>query len=88
MQAFIEVVEAEGFSAAARKLGRSKALMSKYVRELEDELGTLLLNRTTRKVQVTEHGRIFYESSTDVIAALDAAMGEAKASGSVVPLRR
>ena len=39
MRAFIDVVEAESFSAAARKIGRSKALLSKYVRELEDELG-------------------------------------------------
>ena len=38
MRAFIDVVEAEGFSAAARKTGRSKALLSKYVRELEDDL--------------------------------------------------
>nr|WP_272212880.1 LysR family transcriptional regulator [Marinicella sp. W31]MDC2878804.1 LysR family transcriptional regulator [Marinicella sp. W31] len=49
MRAFIDVVEAEGFSAAARKTGRSKALLSKYVRELEDNLGALLLNRTTRQ---------------------------------------
>jgi hypothetical protein len=41
MRAFIDVVEAEGFSAAGRKVGRSKALLSKYVRELEDELGAL-----------------------------------------------
>jgi DNA-binding transcriptional LysR family regulator len=39
IRAFIDVVEAEGFSAAARKVGRSKALLSKYVRELEDDLG-------------------------------------------------
>eukprot|EP01031_Cornospumella_fuschlensis_P050716 gene50716-62031_t len=44
MRAFIDVVDAEGYSAAARKLGRSKALLSKYVKELEDELGALLLN--------------------------------------------
>ena len=56
MQAFIEVVDAEGFSAAARKIGRSKALMSKYVRELEDDLGVLLLNRTTRQFSLTEAG--------------------------------
>ncbi|RYE60167.1 MAG: LysR family transcriptional regulator, partial [Rhizobiaceae bacterium] len=43
MRAFIDVVEAEGFSAAARRTGRSKALLSKYVRELEDDLGALLL---------------------------------------------
>lgn len=67
MQAYIEVVDAEGFSAAARKLGRSKALMSKYVRELEDELGILLLNRTTRQFSLTEAGQQYYESAQDIL---------------------
>lgn len=67
MQAFIEVVDAEGFSAAARKLGRSKALMSKYVRELEDDLGILLLNRTTRQFSLTEAGQQYYESALDIL---------------------
>ncbi|MGI9402519.1 MAG: LysR family transcriptional regulator [Rhizobiaceae bacterium] len=67
MQAFIDVVDAEGFSAAARKLGRSKALMSKYVRELEDELGILLLNRTTRQFSLTEVGEVYYHSALDII---------------------
>lgn len=67
MQAFIEVVDSEGFSAAARKMGKSKALMSKYVRELEDELGILLLNRTTRQFSLTEGGEIYYHSAIDII---------------------
>lgn len=67
MNAFIEVVDAEGFSAAARKLGRSKALMSKYVRELEDDLGILLLNRTTRQFSLTEAGQQYYESAQDIL---------------------
>lgn len=67
MQAFIEVVDAEGFTAAARKLGRSKALMSKYVRELEDELGILLLNRTTRQFSLTEAGQLYYHSANDIL---------------------
>ena len=67
MQAFIEVVDSEGFSAAARKMGKSKALMSKYVRELEDELGILLLNRTTRQFSLTEAGEIYYHSANDII---------------------
>ena len=71
MQAFIEVVDAEGFSAAARKLGRSKALMSKYVRELEDELGTLLLNRTTRQFSLTEAGQLYYHSANDILNRVD-----------------
>jgi DNA-binding transcriptional LysR family regulator len=67
MHAFVEVVDAEGFSAAARRVGRSKALMSKYVRELEDELGILLLNRTTRQFSLTEAGQLYYHSSLDII---------------------
>ncbi|MEZ5871102.1 MAG: LysR family transcriptional regulator [Nitratireductor sp.] len=68
MQAYVEVVDAEGFSAAARKLGRSKALMSKYVRELEDELGILLLNRTTRQFSLTEAGQLYYHSSNEILS--------------------
>ncbi|WP_274425798.1 LysR family transcriptional regulator [Chelativorans sp. YIM 93263] len=71
MRAFISVVEAEGFSAAARRLGRSKALLSKYVRELEDELGALLLNRTTRKFSLTETGYIYYRRATEIVRDID-----------------
>ncbi len=67
MQAFVDVVEQQGFSAAARKVGRSKALMSKYVRELEDELGILLLNRTTRQFSLTEAGEVFHKSALEIL---------------------
>ena len=71
MRAFIEVVEAEGFSAAARKIGRSKALLSKYVRELEDELGALLLNRTTRQFSLTETGHTYYKRALEIVREID-----------------
>lgn len=71
MRAFIDVVEAEGFSAAARKVGRSKALLSKYVRELEDELGALLLNRTTRQFSLTETGHIYYQRALEIVRDVD-----------------
>jgi DNA-binding transcriptional LysR family regulator len=71
MRAFIDVVEAEGFSAAARKIGRSKALLSKYVRELEDELGALLLNRTTRQFSLTEAGHAYYKRATEIVRDID-----------------
>lgn len=71
MRAFIDVVEAEGFSAAGRKIGRSKALLSKYVRELEDELGTLLLNRTTRQFSLTEAGHTYYKRASELIHEID-----------------
>lgn len=67
MKAFVAVVENEGFSAAARQLGRSKALISKYVRELEDELGALLINRTTRQLSLTSAGQTYYESALDIL---------------------
>lgn len=60
MRTFINVVDAEGFSAASRKTGRSKALLSKHVRELEDSLGVLLLNRSTRQLSLTEAGHVYY----------------------------
>ncbi|MGE0283512.1 MAG: LysR family transcriptional regulator [Rhizobiaceae bacterium] len=71
MRAFIDVVEAEGFSAAGRKIGRSKALLSKYVRELEDELGALLLNRTTRQFSLTEAGHTYYRRATELVREID-----------------
>jgi DNA-binding transcriptional LysR family regulator len=71
MRAFIDVVEAEGFSAAARKIGRSKALLSKYVRELEDDLGALLLNRTTRQFSLTEAGHTYYRRATEIVREVD-----------------
>lgn len=71
MRAFIDVVEAEGFSAAGRKIGRSKALLSKYVRELEDELGVLLLNRTTRQFSLTESGHAYFKRASELVAEID-----------------
>lgn len=71
MRAFIDVVEAEGFSAAGRKIGRSKALLSKYVRELEDDLGALLLNRTTRQFSLTEAGHTYFRRASEIIQEID-----------------
>jgi len=71
MRAFIDVVEAEGFSAASRKIGRSKALLSKYVKELEDDLGALLLNRTTRQFSLTEAGHTYYRRASEILREID-----------------
>jgi DNA-binding transcriptional LysR family regulator len=71
IRAFIDVVEAEGFSAASRRVGRSKALLSKYVRELEDDLGALLLNRTTRQFSLTEAGHTYYRSASEILKEID-----------------
>lgn len=71
MRAFVEIVDAGGYSAAARKMGRSKALLSKYVRELEDELGALLINRTTRQFSLTEAGALYLDSAIDLLTRLE-----------------
>ncbi|MCV0429583.1 MAG: LysR family transcriptional regulator, partial [Roseibium sp.] len=71
MRCFIQVVDSNGFSAAAREMGRSKALVSKYVGELEDELGVRLLNRTTRQVSVTEVGEAYYKEAAEILQRID-----------------
>lgn len=71
MQAFVQVMEAGGFSAAARRAGKSKALLSKYVRDLEDELGVRLLNRTTRQLAPTEAGQAYHREAVEILQRID-----------------
>ena len=71
MRAFVAVVDANGYAAAGRKIGRSKALLSRYVRELEDELGALLLNRTTRRLSLTAAGETYYRRAAEIIRDVD-----------------
>jgi len=71
MRAFVAVVEANGFSSAARKSTKTKALLSKYVAQLENELDTRLLQRTTRHVSTTEVGRAYYERCIPLLEDLD-----------------
>lgn len=61
MTAFVNVVETGGFSSAGRKIGISTTLISRYVAKLEDNLGVLLLQRTTRKVTTTQIGYAYYQ---------------------------
>jgi len=60
---FAQVVDSGSFTAAAERLSLSKSVVSKYVTRLEDRLGARLLNRTTRRLSLTEVGRAFYERS-------------------------
>ena len=67
MEIFVTVVESQGFTAAAQRLGISRAAVSKQVIHLEESLGARLLNRTTRRVSVTEVGQAYYERCQRVI---------------------
>ena len=71
MRAFVAVVEAESFTQAAASMQISKALVSKYVGALESTLGVRLLNRTTRRMSVTDSGKAYYERCMSVLQDID-----------------
>ena len=71
MHIFVRVAELASFTRAADSLGLPKASASTAVQHLEAQLGTQLLHRTTRRVQLTQDGQRFYERCKDVLADLD-----------------
>ncbi len=71
MRSYVDVVREGGYSAAARATGRSKAILSKDVRELEDFLGVRLLTRTTRSVVPTEAGLSYFDEAVELLAGID-----------------
>lgn len=73
MEVFVKVVEQAGFSAAARAFRMTPSAVSKLVSRLETRLGARLVNRSTRRLQLTAEGRAFYERAVEVLADLDAA---------------
>jgi DNA-binding transcriptional LysR family regulator len=73
LRAFVKVVELGSFSEAGRQLRLSRSAISKYVAELENDLGVQLLNRTTRHASPTENGQAYFERAVAILADLDAA---------------
>jgi len=71
MRSFVRVAELASFTQAAQSLGQPKASVSGAVQRLEAELGTRLLHRTTRRVQLTPDGEAFLERCKDLLADLD-----------------
>ena len=69
MRVFVEVVRRGGFAGAGRALDMPRSTVSRWVRELETELGVRLLQRTTRKVELTEIGDGYFRRSVDVVDA-------------------
>ncbi|MDO9127460.1 MAG: LysR family transcriptional regulator [Parvibaculum sp.] len=74
---YAKVVELGGFTAAADALGLSKSMVSRQVATLEDELGVRLLNRTTRRISVTEVGGVVFERAQRIVAEAAEAANEA-----------
>ena len=73
IRAFTKVVGHGSFSEAARVLRISRSAVSKYVSDLEEELGVQLINRTTRSVGPTQDGHIYYERCLAILADLEEA---------------
>ena len=84
IQVFAQVVEAGSFAKAAARLGLSTSATSRQVAELETHLQTRLLNRTTRRVSLTESGRAFYERAVQLLSDLGEAEAEASRAA-IVP---
>jgi DNA-binding transcriptional LysR family regulator len=73
INAFVRVAESGGFAAAARRLNLSKATVTNQIQALENALGARLLNRTTRRVGLTEIGRTYYERCVQILHDLEEA---------------
>ncbi len=73
MQVFTRVAELESFSEAARQLSLSKSAVSKQISALEDKLGARLLNRTTRRLSLTEAGQGYYGWAQRILADVEEA---------------
>ncbi|MFM0075478.1 LysR family transcriptional regulator [Paraburkholderia sediminicola] len=71
LEVFVRAVDLGGFSAAARALGMTPSAVSKLVSRLEARLGARLVNRSTRNLQLTPEGCVFYERGVRVLAELD-----------------
>ena len=85
MNVFVGVVEQGSFARAAERMDMSASAVSRHVAELEVHLDTRLLNRTTRRISITESGQAFYERTLQLLADLDEA--EAAASSSTATPR-
>lgn len=71
MAAFVRVVDAKGFSAAAPALGLTPSAVSKLVTRLETRLGVRLLQRTTRAINLTAEGQIFYGAARRIVGEIE-----------------
>lgn len=82
IQIFVRTIELGSLSSAGRQLRLSPAVMSHRLQQLEAHLGVRLVNRTTRRLQLTEQGLLFFESARQVMEALERAESVVADAGS------
>jgi len=88
LRTFVRVTELSSFTQAGESLGLPRSTVSEHVQALEELLGARLLQRTTRKVQATQDGRVLYERSKDLLSHMEELEGvfrqaEAQLSGHI-----
>ncbi|MBN3786414.1 LysR family transcriptional regulator [Burkholderia sp. Ac-20353] len=71
MQIFVHVIDVNGFAKAADRLQLARPVVTRAVKDLEARLGVRLINRTTRRLHLTEEGRLYYESAVKILSAVD-----------------
>ncbi|MCL6472291.1 MAG: LysR family transcriptional regulator [Firmicutes bacterium] len=84
LKAFVSIVEKGTFSAAARGLGISQPAVSLQIQALEEFLGVDLLDRRTKKVQLTEAGKLFYPTALRIVAQVDSVQHQLEELGDQV----
>ena len=67
MALFVEVIKANSFRGAAEAVGLPNSTVSRRIAELERRIGLRLLNRTTRRIELTEGGRLYYERCRRIV---------------------
>lgn len=71
MRTFVSIVDAGSFSAAAKRLGISVPAISRRLSGFEERIGTPLLRRTTRSIDITEYGQIYYDRATRILGEIE-----------------
>src|SRR5258708_23298768 len=89
VQAFAAIAETGSITSAARRLHLSKSVISDRLAELEKVLGTKLMQRTTRRLSLTDDGTAFYARATHILRDIESAAAELSARRGTVagPLR-
>lgn len=85
IRVFVRAVELTSFSETGRSMRLSAAVVSHRIRSLERQLDCRLFNRTTRKMQLTEQGRRYYENCLDILSAVERAEASVASSGAAPP---
>lgn len=85
---FVRVIQAGSLTAVAREFDLSPAMISKRLRKMENRLGVRLLDRTTRRIAVTDVGRTLFDRATEILASVEEAerfvSGTAKGPGGIL----